>query len=159
MPSSVNMWCYVQMKSKRVVYRVYLATRTQDFSLWSSVSCKDYRIEVQVTFCFPQVETFCSLCYWLSSSVPVAVAHYLFIGCLVWKSIQSFNMDNKSEQWVCPSRYTGYHLCLLGSWLVFFLLYLTVLKVWEIWLWVVIFQFLLTLAKSFVLHLYTQDSF
>lgn len=120
MPSSVNMWCYVQMKSKRVVYRVYLATRTQDFSLWSSVSCKDYRIEVQVTFCFPQVETFCSLCYWLSSSVPVAVAHYLFIGSLVWKSIQSFNMDNKSEQWVCPSRYTGYHLCLLGSWLVFF---------------------------------------
>lgn len=33
-----------------------------------------------------------------------------------------FNIDNKSEQRVCPSRYTGYHLCLLISWLVFIVL-------------------------------------
>lgn len=40
-----------------------------------------------------------------------------------------------------------------------FLMYLTILKVWEFWLWVVILQFLLTLAKSFVMHLSTHDSF
>lgn len=84
------MCCYVQMKSKCDVYSVYLAARTQDFSVWSSISCKDYRTGVQAAVCFPEVEPFCFLCHWLSSSVPVAVAHYLFIGCLVWKNIQSF---------------------------------------------------------------------
>lgn len=116
------MYCYVKMKSKCDVYSVYLATRTQDFSVWSSISCKDYRTGVQVAVCFPEVEPFCFLCHWLSSSVPVAVAHYLFIGCLVWKTSSLFNIDNKSEQRVCPSRYTGYHLCLLSSWLVFIVL-------------------------------------
>lgn len=116
------MCCYVQMKSKYDLYTLYLTTRTQDFSVSSSISCQDYRTRVQVAVCFPQVEPFCFLCHWLSSSVPVAVAQYLFIGCLVWKNIQSFNIDNKSEQWVCPSRYTGYHLCLLSSWLVLIVL-------------------------------------
>lgn len=84
------------------VYSVYLGTRAQDFPGWSSISCKDYRIEVQVAFCFPQVESFCFLCYWLSFPVPLAVAHCLFIGCLVWKNIQSFSIDKKSEQRSLP---------------------------------------------------------
>ena len=62
--------------------------------------------------------SFCFLGHWLASSVPVAVAHCLFTGCSVWENISSLIIDNRLEQWACPSRHIGFNLWLLGSWLV-----------------------------------------
>lgn len=36
----------------------------------------------QAAMCSPPAAAFCFLCHWLSSSIPEAVAHCLFIGCL-----------------------------------------------------------------------------
>jgi hypothetical protein len=78
---SINVWAICRSISNAKVYRWNLPAGRQDFN-----SCKEYRIEVQVAVYSPQDESFCSLCHWLSSSVPVAVALCLFIGYLVWKN-------------------------------------------------------------------------